>query len=277
LDSNSLFKVTSVLVDRNVLATLKALAQHPGRTDLEAAKWWLAYLNHPQFLLNPVLCALEGKSQRTPTFGEFSHELDACCDVLANGLPNARLLRHDSATFNQLYSLVRDFAARRMKEASFLVSVAPLITDRLARRNHARVEARILQEAHRSGILSQSLAVLCALSCLYELADGSQPMIGRRVLKITRSYSLTNAYNAVADLQCLEFLAAAIAFPGSRFGLVTRDRFLAALWCALGISDPSVGQRGGLFFNVSPSPQLFPRLSEDELASLVARVELCNS
>ncbi len=92
----------------------------------------------------PVLCALEGNSQRTPTFHEFSQEMEASCEILAQGLPNARLHRHGSATFKQLYSLVRDFAARRTREASFLIAVAPLMTDRVAGRALAQVEARIL-------------------------------------------------------------------------------------------------------------------------------------
>lgn len=265
-------KVTSVLVDRNVVATLKALARHPKRTDLEAQKWWLAHLDNPQFVLNPVLCALEGNSQRTPTFDEFSDEMDRSCDILAQGLPNARLLRHDATTFNQLYSLVQDFSARRRKEASFLLAVFPFLTDRVATKAIRQIEARILREAESAGILSRSLTVLCALSCLYELPDGSQPMIGRGVLKLNKSYTPAAAYNAVADLQCVEFLIAATAFPNSSFGFVTRDRFLAALWCALGVSDSNLSPSGGLLFNLSPSVQLFPRLNEDEVAALIARM-----
>jgi hypothetical protein len=272
-----LTNVTSVLIDRNVLATLKALARHPGRTDLEAEKWWLNHLNHPRFVLNPVLCALEGKSQRTPTFDEFSREMEASCEVLTDGLPNARLLRHESTTFNELYTLVRNFANRRSKEASFLLAVSPLLTDRVAGRAVPQVEAKILREAKAAAILSKSLAVLCALSCLYELIDGSQPSIGRRVLKLKKSYSSADAYNAVADLQCLEFLAAAIAFPSSNFGLVTRDKYLAALWCELRISDTSLAQSGGLFFNLSPSVRLFPRLSEDDVAALITRMAALNT
>lgn len=265
--------VRSILVDRNVIATLSALARHPSRTDMEADKWWLAHLNHQQFILNPVLCALEGRSQRTPTFEEFSEDIKTTCSVLAQGLPNARLLAHDPASFRQLYSLVRDFSERRAREVAFALAVAPLITDRVPKKVISQVEERILREAHKAGVYSRSLAVFCAASCLYERSDGSQPRIGRGVLKLKKSYSYEKAYNAVADLQYLEFLASALAFPGSSFGLVTRDKYLAALWCALGVSQPRLDGKGGLSFNISPSLELFPSLDEEAVAGLVHRLQ----
>lgn len=263
--------VGSILIDRNILGTLSALGKNPGREDLQAEKWWLNHLNSEGCFLNPSLCAIEGSLTRIPAFPEFCSALDAARELLARELPKSTVIEHGETDRRAIYAIVETLAPRRERETAFLLSVAPRIVNRVAKPSARSIEERLLDEAQAAGLLTGSFVVLCVLSCLYERADGAEPMIGRGILKPREDYSQADAYNAIADLQCLEFLAAASALGSGTVGLVTRDRYLTALWCALGIKEQHLGE-GGSTIIASPSPDLFPGLIGDEMTELFERM-----
>jgi hypothetical protein len=261
----------TVLIDRNVVGAVVALSRDPERQDFKAERWWLRPLDSEHFLLNPILYAMEGNARRTPTFDEFCAGLHSSRELLRRGFPKARILEHPASGLHAVYQFLRSFAERRAAEQAFLLKVAPMLADRVRISSRRAAEDRILAEARSAGLLSRSLLVLCALSCLYERADGAEPMIGRGVLNPTATYTEADAYNAIADVQCLELLSSAAAREEESFGLVTRDRYLAALWCALGVSAPSKGEDGWTI-TLAPGSDLFPSLHEAQVAELLGRM-----
>ena len=260
-----------VLVDRNVVSALSALADHPDRTDMDAERWWLAHLDSERFVLNPVLCASEGGFRGVPTFQEFCDGLAEASEILVKGLPKARLIQHDRAHFDRLYDNVTAAASRQEGETAFLSDVARLIASRVSAGSDRKVEATIIEAARTAGLLLHSFAVLAVLSCLYEPQDGNEPLIGRGVVKPTTTYSAADAHNTLADLRSLEFLAATSSLQGPTPGFCTRDKDLAAFWSGLGVSAPTWTGRT-FSADLAPTLQLFPRLDEEALADLFTRL-----
>jgi hypothetical protein len=108
---------------------------------------------------------------------------------------------------------------------------------------------------------------------LYEDTGQSCFSIGRELLKPQVRYDSGDAYNALADLTHLELFLAGMAVPGiERSNFCTMDKALVAFWCAL---SPEVvsGSGPAVRFVVRPHPALFPRLPQDELHRLKARLE----
>lgn len=263
--------VDIILVDRNVTSAIRALTEHPDRTDMAPQKWWLEHLNRPSICINPVLCAFEGKLKRTPSFEEFRAELTAVTGVLRRGLPRARLIEHSLESHPQLYQNVLDGVAKQQKEAAFLRQACPLVAHRVSRSKAAMVERQLIDAAASTGVALLSFLFFAVLSVLYEPNTGEQPMIGRGVLKPSQDYSDEMAYNALADLRSLEYLAAITGFPGPRPGLCTRDRFLAALWVNMGVHNARWTE-SAVSMDIRPSEQLLPRLAPAEIGRLMDRL-----
>lgn len=264
--------VDILVVDRNITSALEALEAKPNRQDLVADKWWLGYLNRPTPLLNPILCASEGKWRSTPTFEQFCQELRRSTLVLSRSLPNAGIIRHPEQHLEQLYAMCVSQASRTRKEVDFLVVVCPLLVSRTSRANERHLEVAILSAADQSGISRQSLCCMAALSVLYERPDGREPRVGRGILKPTRTYSQEDAYNALSDLHGLEFFAAGCAMSGFTSGLCTRDKYLAAFWVALGVQFGTWSENK-FSATYTPRQELFPRLNDEEIDSLFKRIK----
>ncbi|HEY2345636.1 MAG TPA: hypothetical protein VGH80_07110 [Xanthomonadaceae bacterium] len=263
-----------LLIDRNVTSKLSALAQPPGSSCSPADRWWLDHLNSESLTINPLLCAIEGSKKAVPSFEEFRDEFESASRMVLLGLPKARLLGFDykSEHFRRVYSMVESKSARHVQEMQFLVRVAPMLVSRLGKAEAHRAEADIIQLARSQGVALRSLAMFCVLSCLYEPQDGSPPRIGRGVLKPRATYTDADAHNALSDIRSLELLAAFNGLGLGTAGFCTRDKHLAAFWCALDVSNPR--WQGRKFdATLTPSAQLFPRLDARGIAELVERLQ----
>lgn len=206
-----------------------------------------------------------------PSFEEFRAELTAVTSVLRRGLPQARLIEHSLKSHPQLYQNVFDGIAKQQKEAAFLRQACPLVTHRVSRSKAAMVERQLIDVAASTGVSLTSFLFFAVLSVLYEPNTGEQPMIGRGVLKPSQDYSDEMAYNALADLRSLEYLAAITWFPGPRTGLCTRDRFLAALWVNMGVHSARWTE-SAVSMDIHPTEQLLPRLTPAEIGRLMDRL-----
>lgn len=264
--------VDILVVDRNVTSALAAFEANPNRPDLDADKWWLQHLNRASPLLNPILCALEGRWKAPPSFDQFKDELNSSGAILRRTLPEARILEHREEDLHVAYQICISQVPRMQREMAFLVAVCPKLTSRIASGKELGLEAYLFSEADKFDVDSKSLCFIAALSVLYEKCDGSEPRIGRGVLKPKPLYTEHDAYNAIADLHSLEMLAAGRALPGPSIGLCTRDKYLAAFWTCLGAHS---GFWDGNSFTSSFTlkPDLFPRLTEDSFLALIARIK----
>lgn len=258
-----------VLLDRNVISTLSALAKSPDAPNLKSDAWWLRFLDHNRFRLNPVLCASEGNTRQTPSFEAFCRDLEASREILRSAFTQARVLEHDPGVLDGAYQLIRDLNARRTAECEYLRLVVPLIAERAPESSLPSIEKRILGLAGDLGLMARSLVVLCVLSCLYEAKDGANPAAGRGIINPRVGYSPEDAFNAVSDLHSLEFLASASML--TECGLVTRDAAVARFWCELG-SLPTTHDGTRFMMRLSLSPALFPRLPLSEAWGLIARL-----
>lgn len=264
--------VDVLVIDRNVLSALRALQQNPNRDDLVADSWWLQQLDRPSPALNPALCAMEGRWRTAPTFDQFCEELEQACAFLESALPKACVLRQKPEHLERVFEVFTSQIPRLQRETKFLVAICPLIASRVPAGKERPVEQAIFDTADRIGVPRQALCCMAALSALYERTDGGEPRIGRGVLKPTSTYNDEDAFNALADLRALEFLAAGCALEGFTSGICTRDNYLAALWVKLGIHSPT-WENKNFTASYTPSADLFPRLSEDEFTALFARVK----
>lgn len=260
-----------LLVDRNVTGMLRAIDRGEVRGDIEANEWWLEFLNSQSFFVNPVLCAIEGKSRSSPSYEEFGSAFVEARAVLQKGLPKARIIDYEEKHYRAAYEIVKGFTLRYEAEVRFLVSVAPMIAERHRDNVLPRVERKICELAVSCGLSLRSFPLITALSCLYEPRDGTEPRIGRGVIKPSRIYSEEQAHNAIADFQALETLVAVNLLGGLNSAFCTRDKYLAALWCGMQISD--LGWRGGVMtFSITPIQKLFPRLNLGQHNALLKRL-----
>lgn len=259
--------VDIILVDRNVTSAILALTENPDRTDMPPQKWWLEHLNRPSICINPVLCAFEGKLKRTPSFEEFRAELTAVTSVLRRGLPQARLIEHSLESHLQLYQNVFDGIAKQQKEAAFLRQACPLVTHRVSKSKAAMVDRHRSVDRCLSHIVSFLRGTVCPLRAQYwRTADDREGSA-----ETEPGHSDEMAYNALADLRSLEYLAAITGFPGPRTGLCTRDRFLAALWVNMGVHNARWTE-SAVSMDIHPTEQLLPRLTPAEIGRLMDRL-----
>lgn len=261
-----------LLVDRNVTGILTAIDSGSVRSDIEANKWWLEFLNSQTFFVNPLLCAIEGVTRSSPSYEEFCLAFAEAQAILRKGLPRAQVIDYEEQHYQAAYEMVKSVALRYAAEVRFLVGVAPIIAERHRDSVLLHVEQQICELAASTGVTLQSLTLIAALSCLYEPRDGAEPCIGRRVLKPTGAYSEEQAHNAIADLRALEILVAVNSLGGPSVAFCTRDKYLAALWCGMQIANPE-WRDGAMTFSTRPTQQLFPRLTLDQYSALLQRLQ----
>ena len=261
-----------LLVDRNVTAILAAIGRGSDRADLAANSWWLEFLNSQTFLVNPLLCAMEGGTQSPPSYREFCLSFEQARAILANAMPRARIIDYKEEHYVAAYEIVQSFALRYEAELKFLLGVAPMIVERHRESALMRTEREMLQVAFVSGVQRESLVTLAALSCLYEPRDGSEPRIGRGILKPSEAYSEELAHNAIADLRALEVLAAVNALYSQSAAFCTRDKYLAAFWCGIQVTHPQ-WRDGAVTFGITLRRQLFPRLNPEQFVALLERLQ----
>lgn len=264
--------VSVVLVDKNVLRAIEDIRIDSEHPDMAALRWWLSNLNSERFMLNAILCAHEGDVREIPNYSQFRLSLAEYHHILSSALPRARIVEHQSSYMEQLYENVTATAERHAREKEFLLQVAQSLHQRASAANARRLERTILQAARDYALSLHSFVVLAALSCLYEPQDGSEPMIGRGVIKPTPTYSAADAHNALSDLRSLELLALAVGLEGSSIGYCTRDKYLAAFWTYLRVNEPRWSDNS-FTAHLAPAPELFPRLDENALREMFLRLQ----
>lgn len=260
-----------LLIDQNVLRVLPRLSGRRTRHDFEANRYWLTHLNAERYKINPVLCAMEGVTRTTPKYAEFTRAFEEACDLIRKHLPRASLVDFTEIHYRAAYETIEKTHPRHLRESQFLVDVSPLIFQRKSGRALKKTEDAIISISNKHGLDHFSLSLLAALSCLYESKDGEPPLIGRKIIKSSASYTPTNAHNTLADLRALEYLAAAAGVVQEEMAFCTRDKNLAAFWCALKFQRGKWNENG-VSLDLRLGNSLFPRLRDEEVHALYERV-----
>jgi hypothetical protein len=266
-----LCQATLLLLDKNLISHAKKLFADPERIDLQPIRWWLEQIS-PTTRVNVVLAAFEASERKVPSLEEFCAQLEEDMAAVGRWLPHLVPTPFDAGHLMKVYEMFREKEERREREMRFLRRVAPLVCNRRSAKDLSRVCSEILELAATDGLLARgSLAVLSALSCLYEGNDS--PCIARKVLKPSEQYEDGDAHNALSDLHALEFLVAAHALPwGESAAICTCDLAVAQLWSELQ-PYPTEAVDGKPFrMNVTLSKALFPRLEDEKRAALMHRM-----
>jgi len=267
-----------LMLDRNVVSALSGLdnsgKRHDYRSDLQLKEW----LNHPRYVLSPILPAMEGRERRPVERATLVQEYERSLAVLETKLPNARFIRHSDASYDACAAILLDFTETFDQEASFLMEAAPLIVQRVADHRLQHTEDQLFELAHRHSIPNDSFILLLALSCLYEDRHGDLS-IGRAVLKPKGKYTRQMAYNALSDIRGLHLLNATHALVARepqhypRSALLTKDKGLTAFWTAIKPVDQQLISPGGYRCNYTLSNKLLHRMTEeDRMTHLRARL-----
>jgi hypothetical protein len=261
------------LLDSNVVANFRKLRQNQNLTDGKAHELWTRFFEQGTALFNAFPYALEGNSRRILNFDEFVQAFEQGAREVARIFPRSQVVRYSPADRRIAYSQLQALHANTPREIEFFCEISPLLEAPTSGAKLRLVADRILAASERAGVNRKSLAVVIALSCLYEDPRSRTRSIGRRILKPKRAYDAGDAYNAICDLRHVELAAAGQALTThGRFALCTSDKAVASLWCALGIRDV-ITTVTGTEYTFDFSPELFPRLDEDgirEIAGLLA-------
>lgn len=263
----------NLFVDRNVVQYMAQIARGSKRPDLLDTDWWLNLVTDSSLLINPVLFALEGNKRRTPSFEEFCLAFEEASLKISNQLPDAKLIKYEAIHYKAAYQTLTDLDERHKRESDFLVRVAPVIASSVADLKLREVESFILQTVKDLSLDRKSLAVIAALSCLYQRRDGSGFLTARRILKPRPNgkYTPEDAHNALADLRSLELFIGSLGFRHDPFALCTCDKAIALFWCGLA-PDGFEWKDDNFSFNVTLSEHLFPRLQESDRKELAERL-----
>ena len=260
------------LVDRNVISSLVRMRQDATRPDTAPTRWWFKFFDDDSLVFNPVLHAIEGSSQRVPSFDEFCRAFEEGSAEIKNHFPNSTLIQYEAIHYRRVYSIITDVQARQHREIEFLVKTANKVVDRVVDSRLIATESEILRTATDLDLKVTSVVVIAVLSCLYENPDGSGYKAARQIIKPRRQYTPQNAYNALSDLRALEFFIHTLRMGPERFALCTCDKGLAAFWCGLNLHRAAWNSDGTFTFSVSLTEHLFPRLNGARREALAQRV-----
>lgn len=264
-----------LLIDRNILGLIPQSSGTRTRHDFEANRYWLTHTNVAHYKINPVLCAMESANRAIPTYGEFTRSFDEACNRIRKEWPHASLVEFAEIHYRAAYEMIEKVRPRHVNESQFLIKVSPLLFQRSAEKALRRIEATIIDVSSKCGLDAFSLPLLAALSCLYESKHGEIPSIGRKIINPSPSYTLADAHNALADLRALEYLAVAGVSQGD-ITFCTRDKYLAAFWCALKFQGGKWND-DGISLDLRIGNSLFPRLRDEEVDDLYQRLHSLSS
>ncbi len=253
------------LIDRNVVASLKATRERGVSSPNIGFQWWVNMFEAQTCLFNPLLFAYEGCERRLPSKTEFVSAFQQGSIELAACLPKSRIVRYEREHVDAAYEQLMSIAARGERDAKFLTQVMPLILHRVSRAREKIVQNAILKLARELNIKNDAFVLIAVLSVLYEDIDGNAGSIGRRLLKPSVTYTPQDAYNAISDLRHIEVAAASQAvLLGQAFALCTNDRGLARFWASLEIESYCT-ENDLVHFHCSLGKDLMPRLNVEEI------------
>jgi hypothetical protein len=154
------------LVDRNVIATLKAIREHGAKPQNVGFQWWLGLFEATTCLFNPLLFAYEGCERRLPSKAEFDFAFQQGSTEIARCLPKAKIVRYEKQHADAAYEQLLALAARGERDADFLTQVVPLILHRVPRNRENDVQNAILKLARELNIKRDAFVLVAVLSVL---------------------------------------------------------------------------------------------------------------
>lgn len=259
----------SLLFDRNGIAYIEQ--SNAGRVnDNETVfSWWLKSVQAENIHVNPILYAVEGDKNRTPTFTEFKNSIVQATNELRTYFPTAILAEYTDEAIHSKYQLVVSNLERQQREIDFLIKAVPLFVESVPDNKLDTFWEDILKLTKEYNLTTGSFLLLTVAACVFENIHGHRSKFSspaRVLLKPNINYNSRTAYNAIADLRSLEILAAGDAHSEYDLALVTADKAMALMWCGLNFKEATTNSEGTLTFNFKPQKSLFPRMTGNRLS-----------
>ena len=261
-----------LLVDRNIVSLIDEIKNKSSRQDIVANTWWFNFINSSAFSLNPLIYAIEGNKQKIPSFVEFCEQFNLACIKLQQGFPNARIANYSKELYDLSYQIILDVIDCYQIEKESLLQAIPLIRNHCSDKQLYKIENQLFDIVKNTGIIKSPLVLLAVLSCLYEdNGDKKQSwQLGRKILKPSCKYGEKDVHNALSDLRALEIL---IVSNNPQVAFCTRDKYLAAFWCAIQAENIYEKQGNTTRFDITLNQKLFPRLTQEGIQSLMVRIK----
>ncbi len=262
----------SILLDRNIISSIKQIKENKLRENTKATDWWLKFYKESEFTINPLLYAFEGQYQRFPNYTEFCKSFDEASDELKEYFPKAKIIKYPKkAIYQKVYELLMEVSEQNILEQEFLINAAPLVANRVSDKELNHRQNAIDDLAEKYGILGESLLYYLIVSCLYDPKDGSSYLPARKILKPKENYTKKEAYNAIADINAITLFIQSLSLQNFMMPVCTCDKPLAAFWAAINPLKRTVKNKK-INIEFQPTKYLFPRLSTKEIESFASNL-----
>ncbi|WP_321935389.1 hypothetical protein [Paraburkholderia sp. J8-2] len=259
------------LLDRNVVALIKDVVAGRVQTDPKKQAYLeaLRALDLPTHSMSPLPSIIEGEKGLEDSAPEKAATLQkealAVRQFFTRASTDADQLLSSKDTVASLFTGLRE--SQWDERAAFVLTAAPLLTQKVAANRRRSVEDELVRLAHLNGLGANDAIVMLCLACLY----GSDA--ARGVLKPAKP----NVHNVLSDLHALtrvgmvKAVARQLLLP-VRVRLLTRDEALFDVLKHIRIVRPEVRADSSVEMQVAYSPALFPELSIAEARSMMQRV-----
>lgn len=250
----------TLLLDRNIVTAL--------RRDLDNS-WPIDFVDFSSTKINPLLAAFEGTDRRMPTYDSFVTEVRNIEQAVRRRMKSVKVTAFGDAALRVMYRFRESFADREAKEIDYLMYASQELVNRVGASCLGSKRDNLDREAACIGLPNPSLVRIAVLSKLYESngGAGSDFGVGQKIVKFRPGYTRENAYNALADIRQLEFLAAGHGLLNC-LALITQDKGLALLWSGLGYRGSS-SDNISTTVSLNPNASMFPRLPSGQMSRLL--------
>lgn len=190
-------------------------------------------------------------------------------------LSKVKVIEYPDKNIKRVHDVLSQIIQRYDTSHDFLLNAVPLIRNNVRAEHLKKRQDEIFRIAEHFGISFISFPFLAVLSCLYESPAAGNYPAARKILKPSENYTSDTAYNAMADLRCLEVYTAPLGLSKAGFGapftFCTSDKALSVFVAGLNSRNVVVNEKRASF-SISIDENLFPRLDAAERELLLKRI-----
>jgi hypothetical protein len=262
-----------VVPDRNLISSIIQIESENLNDKNESIKWWLDFVKASDIILNPFLYAIEGNQKKKPSFKEFCESFDKAVEKLSTFFRKGKIISYNSIKYYKAgYSILEEITANQKDEINFLLETAPLVSTPYSSQQISKIQNEIDDIAIKYNLLGKSFLYFLVIACLYDRNDSKYFKAARKVLKPKQSYSESDAYNTISDINILNIFIQSWSIFKQPYPICTCDNGLVAFWSGLNpIRISSKNKKIDIEFTLNEC--IFPRLGIDQRHQLAKNIK----
>lgn len=188
--------------------------------------------------INPSLFAIEGnlRSLRM-TYANIRSQYDEAVSIITKALPNSKIGVKRNDAVKSIMAILKDLHDENSKKLSLLKFMGGYLYKETSIKNRVRVINEISDCFDSFKLKKHSVLFIAILSAALSSSDNNP---AKKIIKPkpVGVYSDADAYNALSDLRCIDYLMWAIGLHGNNtVVLCTNDKPLAKFWVAISAND----------------------------------------